>query len=140
MYTEPITYIIKTQILIFKFLFQTSDSKNAFLGATHYDITIHDPPKEDDVPLAFQKVGKVLVNHVEDHLQFSLPLDPINDTLKNSESHYEEGKKGKVLASKGIYLVLMNVKEIKKAFFNAQLMTVAGNILKVVNDMKIQMP
>ena len=75
------------------YFFQTSDSKNAFLGATHYDITIHDPPKEDDVPLAFQKVGKVLVNHVEGHLQFSLPLDPINDTLKNSERHYEEGKK-----------------------------------------------
>ena len=52
----------------------------------------------------------------------------------------KKGKKGKVLASQGIYLVLMNVKEIKKAFFNAQLMMVAGNILKVVNDMKIRMP
>ena len=79
--------------LLLSLFFQTSDSKNAFLGATHYDITIHDPPTEDDVPLAFQKVGEVVVNNVEGHLHFSLPLDPINDTLKNSERHYEEGKK-----------------------------------------------
>ena len=34
-----------------------------------------------------------MANNVEGHLQITLPLKPLNDTLKTATQHYEEGKK-----------------------------------------------
>ena len=65
----------------------------AFQGETHDDVFIHSPPRENDVPLAFKHAGTVVASNVDGHLHISLPLQPIIDTIKKAEEHYELGKK-----------------------------------------------
>ena len=59
----------------------------------------------------FEKDDFVVANNVEGHLQITLPLKPLNDTLKMEIQHYEEGKKRESIGLK-FYLLCNN--ECKK--------------------------
>ena len=104
-------------LVLLSILYPTTESKSAFKRATENDVKFHKPPSKNHVPLAYQKIGAVVANHIDGHLHISLPIKPFNDSIAMEEKHYEEGKKRLSISLDTYQLCLDDCKRDDKGIF-----------------------